>query len=75
MYPSAIAPLLRASSNPDLATDPITIDARSMTEKLQRTRQFWSHGIKVAVNSLVNVPQQSAQDQSQEPSKESEGPS
>lgn len=74
MYPSTIAPLLRASSNPDLATDPIAIEARSLTEKMQRTRQFWAHGIQVAASSLVNVPQQPPQSH-QEPTKETEGPS
>jgi len=55
MYPSAVAPLLRSSSNPDLATDPIAIDARSMTEKMQRTRKFWANGIRTAI---ANVPEQ-----------------
>lgn len=76
MYPSAIAPLLRASSNPDLATDPIAIDARNVTEKMQRTRQFWSHGIRVAASSLVNIPSQTPQTSPpEEPSKESDEPS
>lgn len=74
MYPSAIAPLLRASSNPDLATDPVALDARSITERMIRTRQFWAHGIQVAAASLVNIPSEPKPLQ-QEPSKESEGPS
>lgn len=74
MYPSALAPLLRASSNPDLATDPISVDAQNLTQKMQRTRQFWAHGIQVAASSLVNVPQNAPQSQ-QESSKEAEGPS
>lgn len=57
MYPSSFGPLLRASSNPDLGVDPIAIDAKTMTEKLQRTRQFWAHGIQVAASSLVNAQQ------------------
>ena len=74
MYPSALAPLLRATSNPDLATDPITLDVRSLTQKMQRTRQFWAHGIQVAATSLVNVPQ-NPPPSGQEPTKEAEGPS
>ncbi|CRL00697.1 CLUMA_CG013956, isoform C [Clunio marinus] len=58
MYPSTIAPIFRASSNPNLATDPIAIEAKSITEQMHRTRKFWSHGIKVAASSLVNIPSQ-----------------
>lgn len=56
MYPSAIAPLLRSGSTPDLSTDPISLDLKGMTEKLSRTRNFWSHGLKVAASSLIKIP-------------------
>lgn len=53
MYPSAVATLFRSTSNPDLATDPIALDARNITEKLIRTRKFWQHGIRTAVSSIA----------------------
>lgn len=73
MYPSGLLPLLRSSSNPDLASDPISTEIESLTQKMQRTRQFWAHGIQVAASSLVNIRQ--APSQSQIPSNVTEGPS
>lgn len=56
MYPSAIAPLLRTGSTPDLSSDPICLEVKGMTEKLSRTRNFWSHGLKTAASSLIKIP-------------------
>jgi hypothetical protein len=56
MYPSAIAPLMQTGSAPDLSSDPIALDLKGMTEKLSRTRNFWSHGLKVAATSLIKIP-------------------
>lgn len=58
-YPSAIASIARSSSNPDLASDPIAVDARNLTEKMNRVRKFWEHGIHTATSSLVDVRSQS----------------
>lgn len=79
MYPSGIAPLLRTSSNPDLSGDPITLDVRNVTDKMQKIRKFWAHGIQTAASSLVNIPAQPPT-QSDQPSKDPqseapEGPS
>lgn len=75
MYPSSIAPLARSSSNPDLIGDPITLDARSLTEKMSHVRKFWQHGIQTAVTSLVNVQQSEAQQQLQPPKDADDKPS
>lgn len=68
MYPSGIAPLLRTSSNPDLSSDPITLDVRNVTDKMQKIRKFWAHGIQTAASSLVQIPPQPTQ--SEQPSKD-----
>jgi hypothetical protein len=60
MYPSAVAQLARSSSNPDMVTDPLTLDARNITEKMNRVRKFWQQGIKTAATSLVNLPAESS---------------
>lgn len=70
MYPSSLAPLARSSSNPDLIADPLTLDARSLTEKMGRVRKFWQHGIQTAVTSIVNVQQSEAQQIVQPPKEE-----
>lgn len=74
MYPSSLAPLARSSSNPDLIGDPITLDARSLTEKMSHVRKFWQHGIQTALTSLVNVQQSEAQ-QVQPPKEAEDRPS
>lgn len=56
MYPSALAPLVKTNSNPDLMADPISFDLRGMSEKMARTRNFWSHGLKSAVGGLTKTP-------------------
>lgn len=55
MYPSALAPLMKSSSNPDLV-DPIAFDLKGMREKLSRTRNFWANGMKSAACNLIKVP-------------------
>lgn len=55
MYPSALAPLMKSSSNPDLI-DPVGFDLKGMSEKLSRTRNFWSNGLKSAASNLIKVP-------------------
>ena len=65
MYPSAVAHIARSSSNPDLGNDPVTIDARNLTEKMLRVRKFWQQGIQTAATSLVNIPAQSEEAQPQ----------
>lgn len=56
MYPSALAPLMKSSSNPDLMGDQISLDLKGISEKLARTRTFWSHGLKSAAGNLIKTP-------------------
>ncbi|KAG5676690.1 hypothetical protein PVAND_006506 [Polypedilum vanderplanki] len=55
MWPSAVAPLARSTSNPDFTSDRISMDARNLTEKLSHVKNYWQHGIQTAISNITGM--------------------